>query len=105
MEAASLLEELRKFDNKVYGVAHGLLLGSRKQVWGLAGVLFDEVARMDHSTAAAFYNALADVLWHFGQVCVNMMALSTYRENPSALIFISCVYFSLSIHLLMRVRR
>eukprot|EP00250_Pteridium_aquilinum_P005627 c15694_g2_i1 orf=320-2968(-) len=67
MEAASLLEELRKFDNKVYGVAHGLLMGFKSQVWRLANILFDEVARMDHSTAAAFYNALADVLWHFGQ--------------------------------------
>lgn len=67
MEAASLLEELRKFDSKVYGVAHGLLMGFRNRVWRLADVLFDEVARLDHSTAAAFYNALADVLWHFGQ--------------------------------------
>lgn len=67
MEAASLLEELRQFDSKVYGVAHGLLMGFKSQVWRLANVLFDEVARMDHSTAAAFYNALADVLWHFGQ--------------------------------------
>lgn len=67
MEAASLLEELRKFDSKVYGVAHGLLMGFMSQVWSLANVLFDEVARLDHSTAAAFYNALADVLWHFGQ--------------------------------------
>ena len=93
MEAASLLEELRKFDNKVYGVAHGLLLGSRKQVWGLAGVLFDEVARMDHSTAAAFYNALADVLWHFGQVCVYMMAISTYRENRSKFFHLILGYY------------
>ncbi|MCO5581701.1 hypothetical protein L7F22_035590 [Adiantum nelumboides] len=67
IEAASLLEELRQFDCKVYGVAHGLLMGFRTHVWQLANMLFDEVARMDHSTAAAFYNALADVLWHFGQ--------------------------------------
>ncbi|KAI5073758.1 hypothetical protein GOP47_0011771 [Adiantum capillus-veneris] len=67
VEAASLLEELRQFDRKVYGVAHGLLMGFKTQVWQLANVLFDEVARMDHSTAAAFFNALADVLWHFGQ--------------------------------------
>ncbi|KAH7443430.1 hypothetical protein KP509_02G034100 [Ceratopteris richardii] len=67
MEAASLLEGLCRFDQKVYGVAHGLLMGFQDQVWCLAKTLFDEVARMDNSTAAAFYNALADVLWHFGQ--------------------------------------
>lgn len=66
-EATLLLEELRKFDSKVYGVAHGLLMGTRKQVWRHAEALFDQIARMDHSTATAFYNALADVLWHFGQ--------------------------------------
>eukprot|EP00249_Psilotum_nudum_P020484 c27725_g1_i2 orf=572-3229(+) len=66
-EATMLLEELRSFDSRVYGVAHGLLMGSRVQVWGEAKALFDQVSRMDHSTATAFYNALADVLWHFGQ--------------------------------------
>lgn len=66
-EATLLLEELRNFDSKVYGVAHGLLMGLKNQVWGHAKVLFDEVSRMDNSTATAFYNALADVLWHFGQ--------------------------------------
>ncbi len=66
--ASVLLEEMRLFDTRVYGVAHGLLMGSRQQVWGEAEALFDEIARMDYGTGAAFYNALTDVLWHFGQV-------------------------------------
>lgn len=63
-----LLEELRLFDNQVYGVAHGLLMGYREKVWFQAQSLFDEVRQMDSSTASAFYNALTDMLWHFGQV-------------------------------------
>lgn len=63
-----LLEELRLFDNQVYGVAHGLLMGRRENVWIEALSLFDEVKSMDSSTASAFYNALTDMLWHFGQV-------------------------------------
>lgn len=63
-----LLEELRLFDNQVYGVAHGLLMGHRETVWERAKSLFDEVKLMDSSTASAFYNALTDMLWHFGQV-------------------------------------
>jgi hypothetical protein len=66
-EASVLLEEMRLFDTRVYGMAHGLLMGSRQQVWGEAEALFDEIARMDYATGAAFYNALTDVLWHFGQ--------------------------------------
>lgn len=66
-DASVLLEELRLFDNQVYGVAHGLLMGSREHVWIQAENLFDEVKRMDASTASAFYNALTDMLWHFGQ--------------------------------------
>ncbi|KFK42931.1 hypothetical protein AALP_AA1G057100 [Arabis alpina] len=66
-EASMLLEELRLFDNKVYGVAHGLLMGYRENVWVQAQSLFDEVNAMDGSTASAFYNALTDMLWHFGQ--------------------------------------
>uniref|UniRef100_A0A2P2KX66 Smr domain-containing protein n=1 Tax=Rhizophora mucronata TaxID=61149 RepID=A0A2P2KX66_RHIMU len=66
-DASMLLEELRLFDNQVYGVAHGLLMGYRENVWGQAQALFDEVDLMDPSTASAFYNALTDVLWHFGQ--------------------------------------
>ncbi|KAL4558898.1 hypothetical protein LXL04_037103 [Taraxacum kok-saghyz] len=66
-EASLLLEELRLFDNQVYGVAHGLLMGHRESVWVHALTLFDEVKRMDSSTASAFYNALTDMLWHFGQ--------------------------------------
>ncbi|KAL0371557.1 UNVERIFIED_CONTAM: Pentatricopeptide repeat-containing protein, chloroplastic [Sesamum angustifolium] len=66
-EASLLLEELRLFDNQVYGVAHGLLMGYNENTWSQALLLFDEVKRMDSSTASAFYNALTDMLWHFGQ--------------------------------------
>ncbi|KAI3987523.1 hypothetical protein MKX01_003209 [Papaver californicum] len=66
-DASVLLEELRLFHNQVYGVAHGLLMGSNKDVWIQAQSLFDEVRRMDSSTASAFYNSLTDMLWHFGQ--------------------------------------
>jgi len=63
-----LLGALRLFDNQVYGVTHGLLMGYREQVWFQAQTLFDEMMRMDSSTASAFYNALTDMLWQFGQV-------------------------------------
>ncbi|XP_055829766.1 pentatricopeptide repeat-containing protein GUN1, chloroplastic [Solanum dulcamara] len=66
-EASLLLEELRLFDNQVYGVAHGLLMGQREGVWTQALSLFNEVKQMDFSTASAFYNALTDMLWHFDQ--------------------------------------
>ncbi|OIT06997.1 PREDICTED: pentatricopeptide repeat-containing protein At2g31400, chloroplastic isoform X1 [Nicotiana attenuata] len=66
-EASLLLEELRLFDNQVYGVAHGLLMGQQEGVWTQALSLFNEVKQMDSSTASAFYNALTDMLWHFGQ--------------------------------------
>ncbi|KAL3517356.1 hypothetical protein ACH5RR_019945 [Cinchona calisaya] len=66
-EASVLLEELRLFDNHVYGVTHGLLMGHGDKVWMQALSLFDEVKQMDTSTASAFYNALTDMLWHFGQ--------------------------------------
>lgn len=66
-EASLLLEELRLFDNQVYGVAYGLLMGSHENVWIQALSLFDDVKQMDSSTASAFYNALTDMLWHFGQ--------------------------------------
>ncbi|KAI9082537.1 hypothetical protein K1719_035406 [Acacia pycnantha] len=66
-DASMLLEELRLFDNQVYGVAHGLLMGYRENIWVQAQSLFDEVKHMDSSTASAFYNALTDMLWHFGQ--------------------------------------
>ncbi|KAF8394680.1 hypothetical protein HHK36_020897 [Tetracentron sinense] len=66
-DASMLLEELRLFDNQVYGVAHGLLMGCRENVWVQAQSLFDHVKHMDSSTASAFYNALTDMLWHFGQ--------------------------------------
>ncbi|KAI4386616.1 hypothetical protein MLD38_004534 [Melastoma candidum] len=66
-DASMLLEQLRVFDNQVYGVAHGLLMGCRGEVWVQALSLFDEVRQMDSSTVSAFYNALTDVLWHFDQ--------------------------------------
>ncbi|KAG2693298.1 hypothetical protein I3760_08G089700 [Carya illinoinensis] len=66
-DASMLLEELRLLDNQVYGVAHGLLMGDRENVWIQAQFLFDEMKMMDSSTASAFYNALTDMLWHFGQ--------------------------------------
>ncbi|XP_045795336.1 pentatricopeptide repeat-containing protein At2g31400, chloroplastic [Trifolium pratense] len=66
-DASKLLDALRLFDNQVYGVTHGLLMGYGEQVWFRAQTLFDEVMRMDSSTASAFYNALTDMLWHFGQ--------------------------------------
>ncbi|XP_021837020.1 pentatricopeptide repeat-containing protein GUN1, chloroplastic [Spinacia oleracea] len=66
-DASMLLEELHLFDDRVYGVAHGLLTGSRDTIWIQALSLFDEVKQLDTSTASAFYNALTDVLWHFGQ--------------------------------------
>ncbi|KAF5462400.1 hypothetical protein F2P56_018407, partial [Juglans regia] len=66
-DASMLLEELRLLDNQVYGVAHGLLMGERENVWIQAQSLFDEMKMMDSSTASAFYNALTDMLWHFGQ--------------------------------------
>lgn len=72
-DASMLLEELRLFDNQVYGVAHGLLMGDRENIWVQAQSLFDEVNSMDSSTASAFYNALTDMLWHFGQVCSTLI--------------------------------
>ncbi|XP_061344222.1 pentatricopeptide repeat-containing protein GUN1, chloroplastic [Gastrolobium bilobum] len=66
-DASKILDELRVFDNQVYGVAHGLLMGFRENTWFQAQSLFDEIKRMDSSTASAFYNALTDMLWHFGQ--------------------------------------
>ncbi|XP_078443266.1 s uncoupled 1 isoform X2 [Wolffia australiana] len=65
-DASALLVQLQAFDRHVYGVAYGLLMGSR-DVWVQARSLFDELKRMDSSTAAGFYNALTDMLWHFGQ--------------------------------------
>ena len=66
-DAAVLLEQLRLFDNFVYGVAYGLLMG-HQEVWSQARSLFNQLGHMDSPTSAAFYNALTDVLWHFGQV-------------------------------------
>lgn len=66
-DASMLLEELHLFDDRVYGVAYGLLTGYGDTVWLQALSLFDDVKQLDISTASAFYNALTDVLWHFGQ--------------------------------------
>ncbi|KAG8663610.1 pentatricopeptide repeat-containing protein At2g31400, chloroplastic [Manihot esculenta] len=66
-DASILLEQLQLFDGQVYGVAHGLLMGYRENVWVQAQSIFDELKLMDSSTASAFYNALTDMLWHFGQ--------------------------------------
>lgn len=63
------------FDNQVYGVAHGFLMGYRENIWVQAQSLFDEVRLMDSSTASAFYNALTDMLWHFGQVSILIIIL------------------------------
>ncbi|XP_027350588.1 pentatricopeptide repeat-containing protein At2g31400, chloroplastic isoform X2 [Abrus precatorius] len=69
LDASKLLDELRPFDQQVYGVAHGLLMGYgyKEEVWSQAKALFDEIKQMDSSTASAFFNALTDMLWHFGQ--------------------------------------
>ncbi|KAK7340727.1 hypothetical protein VNO77_21438 [Canavalia gladiata] len=67
LDASKLLEELRPFDDQVYGIAHALLTGYREDIWGQAKTLFGEIKLMDSSTASAFYNALTDMLWHFGQ--------------------------------------
>ncbi|KAK7295561.1 hypothetical protein RJT34_18471 [Clitoria ternatea] len=66
-DASELLEQLRLFDGQAYGVAHGLLMGYGESVLRGARVLFDEIKDMDSSTASAFFNALTDMLWHFGQ--------------------------------------
>jgi hypothetical protein len=39
-----------------------------QEIWSQAQSLFSQLGRMDSSTSSAFYNALTDVLWHFGQV-------------------------------------
>ncbi|XP_078168693.1 s uncoupled 1 [Carex rostrata] len=65
-DASLLLEQLRLFDNLVYGMAHGLLMGYTDS-WAQAHSLFDQLMQMDSSTSSAFYNALTDMLWHFGQ--------------------------------------
>ncbi|KAG5016777.1 hypothetical protein JHK85_022913 [Glycine max] len=66
-DASKLLDALRVFDSQVYGVAHGLLMGHRQGIWDQTQTLFDELEHLDSSTASAFYNALTDMLWHFGQ--------------------------------------
>ncbi|XP_020581196.1 pentatricopeptide repeat-containing protein At2g31400, chloroplastic [Phalaenopsis equestris] len=65
-DASLLLEQLRLFDSFVYGVALGLLVGC-SDAWLRARSLFDEVSCMDNLTSSGFYNALTDMLWHYGQ--------------------------------------
>jgi hypothetical protein len=96
-DASMLLEELRLFDNQVYGVAHGLLMGYRENVWVQAQSLFDEVKLMDSSTASAFYNALTDMLWHFGQVSFShcySLSLSPSAFQQLLLVFVCTCLFS-----------
>lgn len=75
------MEELRVVDEQVYGVAHGLLMGNKEKVWAEAQSLFEQVKSMDNPTASAFYNALTDMLWHFGQV--------RPRPSPRECLFVS----------------
>ena len=81
-DAALLLEQLRLFDNSVYGVAYGLLMGHR-EAWSQARSLFNQLGRMDSPTSSAFYNALTDVLWHFGQVGL----LSVYSDSSAVIVY------------------
>lgn len=67
---------MRLFESPIYGVAYGLLVGMQEQVWGQAEALFDQMFFMDLATAGAFYNALTDVLWHFGQVCFSSLVVN-----------------------------
>ncbi|TKY49913.1 Pentatricopeptide repeat-containing protein [Spatholobus suberectus] len=53
-------------------VAHGLLIGHKQVIWNQAQALFDELMHMDSSATIAFYNGLTDMLWHFGQVLIEM---------------------------------
>lgn len=82
-EAAELLMEARRSDEKIYGVAYGLLMGegSKSNFWSTAESVFDFVDREDRErdrcTGMAFYNALTDLLWHFGQV-----KSQTILKNP-----------------------
>lgn len=48
-----------------------------REAWVQARSLFDELRRMDPPTSSAFYNALTDMLWHFGQVCLTRTYTST----------------------------
>ncbi|GFZ13644.1 s uncoupled 1 [Actinidia rufa] len=75
-EASLLLEELRLFDNQVYGVAHGLLVGHRENVWMQSLSFFDEVKQVDSSTASAFYNALTTCCGTLGRAMVHAWLLN-----------------------------
>ncbi|RWW49824.1 hypothetical protein BHE74_00043967 [Ensete ventricosum] len=48
-------------------VTFSAILNACREVWVQAQSLFDELRRMDLPTSSAFYNALTDMLWHFGQ--------------------------------------
>jgi hypothetical protein len=51
-----------------------------REVWSQARSLFTQLGRMDSPTSSAFYNALTDVLWHFGQVG---LLLSVYLDSSN----------------------
>ncbi|XP_039127304.1 pentatricopeptide repeat-containing protein At2g31400, chloroplastic [Dioscorea cayenensis subsp. rotundata] len=96
-DAKLLLEQLRLFDDFVYGVTHGLLMGCN-DVWIQARSLFDELRRMDQPTSSAFYNALTDVLWHFGQ---RLGAQKVVLEGVHRQVWENtCSEFSLDLHLM-----
>ncbi|KAJ0980586.1 hypothetical protein J5N97_008841 [Dioscorea zingiberensis] len=97
-EDASLFsEQLCLFDNFIYGVTHGLLMGYR-DVWIQARSLFDELRRMDRPTSSAFYNALTDVLWHFEQ---RLGAQKVVLEGVQRQVWENtCSEFSLDLHLM-----
>lgn len=82
-EAAELLAEMKQSDELVYGIARGLLMGegSSQGVWKQAEIVFDAVEKCDRSTGMAFYNALTDVLWHFGQRAESFRVLQVARSR------------------------
>jgi hypothetical protein len=55
-----------------------------REVWSQARSLFTQLGRMDSPTSSAFYNALTDVLWHFGQVG---LLLSVYLDSSTVFFF------------------
>lgn len=61
------MHQCRLFDNQVYGVVHGLLMGHRENLWPQAQSLFIKVKEMDGSNASSFD------LWHFTQVYITQI--------------------------------
>lgn len=58
-------------------------MGQQEGVWTQALSLFNEVKQMDSSTASAFYNALTDMLWHFGQVKLQLHNNWSIKEQKT----------------------